>query len=108
MMTFSLPRYFLAFGAGLALSGAAMAQDISVAVVGPMTGSEASFGQQFKNGAELAVAEINAAGGLLGPEVKLGDCGDPGEPKQAGWGGGKKGGKESSLLLGDVLVAGRR
>src|SRR5438477_6171030 len=83
MMTFSLPRYFLAFGAGLALSGAAMAQDISVAVVGPMTGSEASFGQQFKNGAELAVAEINAAGGLLGKKLKLEIGDDACDPKQA-------------------------
>src|SRR2546430_6646955 len=102
MMTFSLPRYFLAFGAGLALSGAAMAQDISVAVVGPMTGSEASFGQQFKNGAELAVAEINAAGGLLGPEVKLEGWDDAGDPQQAGAGGGKKAGHENSLVAGHL------
>jgi ABC-type branched-subunit amino acid transport system substrate-binding protein len=64
-MKFSLQKYFLAFGTSLVLSGAGMAQDIGVAVVGPMTGSEASFGRQFKNGAELAVAEINAAGGLI-------------------------------------------
>src|SRR5437868_14175502 len=83
MMTFPLRRYFLAFGAGLALSGAAMAQDISVGVVGPMTGSEASFGQQFKNGAELAVAEINAAGGLLGQKLKLEVGDDACDPKQA-------------------------
>jgi len=37
-MTFPLRTIFSAFGTGLALSGAAMAQDISVAVVGPMTG----------------------------------------------------------------------
>jgi len=82
-MKFSLRRYFLAFGAGLALSGAATAQDISVAVVGPMTGSEASFGQQFRNGAELAVAEINAAGGLLGKKLKLEVGDDACDPKQA-------------------------
>jgi branched-chain amino acid transport system substrate-binding protein len=40
-MKFPLRRYFVVFGTSLALSGAAMAQDISVAVVGPMTGSEA-------------------------------------------------------------------
>src|SRR5205085_1513872 len=83
MMTFSLPRYFLAFGAGLALSGAAMAQDISVAVVGPMTGSEASFGQQFKNGADLAIADINAGGGVLGKKLKLEVGDDACDPKQA-------------------------
>ncbi|WP_044587749.1 branched-chain amino acid ABC transporter substrate-binding protein [Bradyrhizobium sp. LTSPM299] len=82
-MTFSLQRYFLVFGMSLALSGAALAQDISVAVVGPMTGSEASFGQQFKNGAELAVAEINAKGGLLGQKLKLEIGDDACDPKQA-------------------------
>jgi branched-chain amino acid transport system substrate-binding protein len=82
-MTFTLRRYFLVFGTSLVLSGAAMAEDISVAVVGPMTGSEASFGQQFKNGAELAVAEINAAGGLLGKKLKLEIGDDACDPKQA-------------------------
>jgi branched-chain amino acid transport system substrate-binding protein len=82
-MKFSLQKYFLVFGTSLALSGAAMAQDISVAVVGPMTGSEASFGQQFKSGAELAVADINAAGGLLGRKLKLEVGDDACDPKQA-------------------------
>ena len=68
-MKFALRGYCLALGASLALSSAAMAQDISVAVVGPMTGSEASFGQQFKNGADLAIADINAAGGVLGKKI---------------------------------------
>ena len=82
-MKFPLREVCLAFGASLALSGAAMAQDISVAVVGPMTGSEASFGQQFKNGAELAVADINAAGGVLGKKLKLEVGDDACDPKQA-------------------------
>jgi branched-chain amino acid transport system substrate-binding protein len=82
-MKFSLQKNFLVFCASLVLSGAAMAQDISVAVVGPMTGSEASFGRQFRNGAELAVAEINAAGGLLGQKLKLEVGDDACDPKQA-------------------------
>ncbi|MFB9266876.1 branched-chain amino acid ABC transporter substrate-binding protein [Bradyrhizobium erythrophlei] len=82
-MKFPLHRYLVVFGMSLALSGAAMAQDISVAVVGPMTGTEASFGQQFKNGAELAVADINAAGGLLGKKLKLEVGDDACDPKQA-------------------------
>ena len=52
----------LALGASIAMSTAAFAQDISVAVAGPMTGSESAFGRQMKNGADLAVADINAAG----------------------------------------------
>ncbi|MBS0243603.1 MAG: branched-chain amino acid ABC transporter substrate-binding protein [Proteobacteria bacterium] len=71
--------------AGFALP--AMAQEIPIAVVGPMTGGEASFGAQMKAGAEMAVAEINAAGGVKvgGTKMKLkltiGD--DACDPKQA-------------------------
>jgi branched-chain amino acid transport system substrate-binding protein len=55
----------------------------SIAVVGPVTGQYASFGAQMKNGAELAVADINDAGGVLGKalELEIGD--DACDPKQA-------------------------
>jgi branched-chain amino acid transport system substrate-binding protein len=73
----------LAIGTGLLLGGAASAQDITIGVAGPMTGQEASFGQQLKNGAELAVADINAAGGVLGKKLKLEVGDDACDPKQA-------------------------
>jgi branched-chain amino acid transport system substrate-binding protein len=44
---------------------AAFAQDISIAVVGPMTGPLANIGDQFKQGAQAAAAAINAKGGVL-------------------------------------------
>jgi branched-chain amino acid transport system substrate-binding protein len=73
----------LAFGATLALSTTALAQDISVAVAGPMTGSESAFGRQMQNGAEQAIADLNAAGGVLGKKLAL-QTGDDGcDPKQA-------------------------
>ena len=56
----------LALGATLAFAAHARAQDIAVAVAGPMTGGESPFGMQMKNGAELAVDDLNAAGGVLG------------------------------------------
>ncbi len=73
----------LALGASLALIGVASAQDITIAVAGPMTGGEATFGDQMKNGAELAVADINAAGGVLGKKLKLEVGDDACDPKQA-------------------------
>jgi branched-chain amino acid transport system substrate-binding protein len=73
----------LAIGAGLLLGGAASAQDITIGVAGPMTGQYASFGQQLKNGAELAVADINAAGGVMGKKIKLEIGDDACDPKQA-------------------------
>jgi branched-chain amino acid transport system substrate-binding protein len=67
----------------LLLGGAASAQDITIGVAGPMTGQYASFGQQLKNGAELAVADINAAGGVMGKKLKLEVGDDACDPKQA-------------------------
>ena len=73
----------LAFGATIALSTAALAQDIPVAVAGPMTGGESAFGRQMKNGAEMAVADLNASGGLLGKKLALDVEDDACDPKQA-------------------------
>jgi branched-chain amino acid transport system substrate-binding protein len=73
----------LAFGASLALSTAALAQDITIAVAGPMTGGESAFGRQMRNGAEQAVADLNAGGGLLGKKLKLNVEDDACDPKQA-------------------------
>jgi branched-chain amino acid transport system substrate-binding protein len=57
--------------------------DISIATAGPMTGQYASFGQQMKDGAEMAVKDINAAGGILGQKIKLYIEDDACDPKQA-------------------------
>ena len=73
----------LALGATLALSTAALAQDLTVAVAGPMTGGESAFGRQMKNGAEMAVADLNAAGGVLGKKLALDVEDDACDPKQA-------------------------
>src|SRR5438309_2049769 len=73
----------LAFGASIALSSGAFAQDVTVAVAGPMTGGESAFGRQMKNGAEAFVGDINAAGGLLGKKLALSVEDDACDPKQA-------------------------
>ena len=57
--------------------------DIMIATAGPMTGQYASFGQQMKVGAEMAVKDINAAGGVLGEKLVLEIGDDACDPKQA-------------------------
>jgi branched-chain amino acid transport system substrate-binding protein len=57
--------------------------DVSVATAGPMTGQYAAFGAQMKAGAEQAVADINAAGGVLGQKLVLEIGDDACDPKQA-------------------------
>ena len=79
----SLKLIGLALGASLALSTTALAQDITIAVAGPMTGGESAFGRQMKNGAEQAVADFNEAGGLLGKKLALDVEDDACDPKQA-------------------------
>jgi len=71
----------LALGFAVALSGAAQAQ-VKFALAGPLTGSNASFGAQLKNGFEQAVADINAAGGILGQKIAGATGDDAGDPKQ--------------------------
>ena len=60
----------LAVAASLATAGGATAQ-IKIGVAGPMTGGNAAFGAQLKNGAEQAVADINANGGINGQKIQL-------------------------------------
>ena len=57
--------------------------DITIAVAGPMTGDLASFGEQLRRGAEMAVADVNAAGGVNGEQLKLEIGDDQCDPKQA-------------------------
>ena len=71
-----------ALAMGLAMIGPARA-DINIAVVGPLTGGYASFGEQMKAGAELAVTDINATGGILGQKLNLITGDDACDPKQA-------------------------
>ncbi|MGH7090208.1 MAG: ABC transporter substrate-binding protein [Stellaceae bacterium] len=61
----------------------AAAQDIPIAVVGPITGEDAAFGVQMKRGAEMAVKDINAKGGVLGKKLHLEVGDDACDPKQA-------------------------
>lgn len=62
--------------------GAARA-DVHIALVGPQTGQYASFFDQMQRGAQLAVSDLNTAGGLMGQKVVLDVQDDACDPKQA-------------------------
>ncbi len=59
-----------AMAAGMA-AGPAAAQDVKIGAVMPLTGDLSAFGENDSNGVELAVKEINAAGGVLGQDLGL-------------------------------------
>ena len=70
-------------GLAAALGAGTVHADIVIASAGPVTGGYAAFGEQLKLGAEQAVADINAAGGVLGQKLKLEIGDDACDPKQA-------------------------
>ena len=71
----------VALGLGLAFSSGANAQ-IKIGVAGPITGPNAAFGAQLKNGVEQAVEDINAAGGINGQKLQIIIGDDVSDPKQ--------------------------
>jgi branched-chain amino acid transport system substrate-binding protein len=81
MKKFVLSGLAVGFAATLAASTAWA--DITIAVAGPITGQYAAFGEQMKRGAEMAVADINAAGGVNGEKLVLEVGDDACDPKQA-------------------------
>ncbi len=71
-MSFRVGASAVALAVFLAVGGAAIAADpIKIGVSGPFTGGSAPMGVSMRDGVRLAVAEINAAGGVLGRPIKL-------------------------------------
>ncbi|GJE61959.1 branched-chain amino acid ABC transporter substrate-binding protein [Methylobacterium trifolii] len=67
---------------GIMLTGAQAQAPIKLGIAVPVTGPNAAFGAQIKNGASQAAEDINKSGGIKGQkfEVSVGD--DASDPKQ--------------------------
>jgi branched-chain amino acid transport system substrate-binding protein len=75
---------FLALAVAAALGASSIVQaDIKIGVAGPMTGANASFGEQYMKGAQAAADAINKTGGVNGEQIVLVAGDDACEPKQA-------------------------
>ena len=62
----------IALLAGAALfAQAAFAQNIKIGAINPYSGPMALYGNEVTRGYELAVDQVNAAGGVLGRKVEL-------------------------------------
>ncbi|NBC95151.1 MAG: ABC transporter substrate-binding protein [Deinococcus-Thermus bacterium] len=61
----------LALTAGLAAGTAGAQEPVKLGALMPMTGDLAAFGETCYNGVQLAVDQINGAGGLLGADIEL-------------------------------------
>jgi branched-chain amino acid transport system substrate-binding protein len=64
-------KLLLTLAATTMLAGAAHSQPIKVGLTGPYTGGSASMGVSMRDGAKLAAAEINKAGGVMGRPLLL-------------------------------------
>ena len=56
--------YFVAIAFALSWASAGMAKEILVGYSGPTSGPAAEYGMDCANGVEMAIKEINAAGGI--------------------------------------------
>src|SRR5450830_510578 len=71
-MTMNLKQKLLVASLVLGFSQAAVAADpIKIGVSGPFTGGSAPMGVSMRDGVKLAVAEINAKGGVMGRSLLL-------------------------------------
>lgn len=57
--------------------------EFKIGGIGPVTGGAAIYGQAVKNGADLAVKEINAAGGINGAQISFNFQDDENDPEKA-------------------------
>ena len=84
----SIARLLPAAAAALALAGTlaaapAAAADIKLGAAEALSGPAGQYGQSIKNGFDLAVAEINAAGGIKGDKLVLQVEDEQGKKEQA-------------------------
>lgn len=76
-------NWSLGLGLAVFLGASTALADVSIGMVAPLTGQIASIGEQVKRGAEMAVADLNAAGGVNGEKIVLNLGDDACDPKQA-------------------------
>lgn len=93
LISLAMILVFLTVAAGCGGGGSAPANapkaKITLAMVNPLTGDAATYGVSHRKGLELALEEINKAGGIKGQQIELLTHDDAGDPKQAAAGAQK-------------------
>jgi branched-chain amino acid transport system substrate-binding protein len=85
----------------LALATPASAETV-IGLAGPMSGTFSVFGDQMKAGAGMAVADINAAGGVLGEQLTLAIGDDLCDRKQADAVANQMAGRKVAAVIGHL------
>ena len=84
-------------------TGGTGTETIKLGAVGPLTGGYANYGLSVQHGAELAIKEINAAGGVSGRQLELSFQDSQGDPESAVAAYGKLMDWGMNVCLGGVL-----
>ena len=71
LLTVVLCASFVACGGGSEADDTADADTIKIGFIGPLTGGTAQYGEAVRNGAQMYIDELNAAGGIDGKTVEL-------------------------------------
>uniref|UniRef100_A0A831X788 Leucine-binding protein domain-containing protein n=1 Tax=Thermorudis peleae TaxID=1382356 RepID=A0A831X788_9BACT len=71
LLALVLAAAFILVGCDIGGLAGAGGDQIKIAVVGPMSGDAATYGQDFVRGAQMAAEKINAAGGVDGKEIVI-------------------------------------
>ena len=80
-MNFKLKAVVAGVALGFSMSAMA-AEPIKIGVSGPFTAGSAPMGVSMRDGVKLAVAEINAKGGVLGRQIQLIERDDEAKPER--------------------------
>jgi branched-chain amino acid transport system substrate-binding protein len=86
---------------GLALASSPAAAEVRIGLAAPITGPDAVFGAELRNGVEQAVLDINAKGGILGQHLVLTVGDDVSDPKRGVAVANKLLAAKVSLVVGD-------
>ncbi|MDD3396039.1 MAG: ABC transporter substrate-binding protein, partial [Acidaminococcaceae bacterium] len=70
----------VALGGALVGCGAKNDKEIKIGLLNEMTGGNATIGTAAANGAQMAIDELNAKGGLLGKQLKAVAADNKSEP----------------------------
>ncbi len=89
--------------AGLLAASAAHA-NVVIGVAGPMSGNLAIFGKQMRDGAEQAVADLNAAGGVDGQPISLEVMDDACDAKTGDAVANQLAGKDAVMVVGHLCL----
>ncbi|HWL57585.1 MAG TPA: ABC transporter substrate-binding protein [Paracoccus sp. (in: a-proteobacteria)] len=89
----------------LPLTGRAQGEAIRIGFIGPLSGAQQIVGTPMRFGAEVAVQQINAAGGVGGRMIELVVRDDKGDPAQSVAAARELAGNGINLLVGVPLTA---